>query len=260
MSVPFDASGRDGDIALTTWPTESFRLPDAIATYQVRGTTYLVTANEGDSRHWDAYSEEARVKHLGHDRLPPICESVAASIDMSVEELQRDENLGRLRITLAQGLAADGSCYETLYSFGGRGISIWTTDGRLVSDTGAEFEAVTAAQTPALFNSDHGEVEPGGRSDDKGPEPEGLALGKVGGRTYAFIALERIGGVMVYDITDPAAPTFVQYTNNRDATTNSGDLGPESVTFIKGDDSPLGKPLIAVANEVSGSTTLYNLR
>lgn len=258
--VAFDPSDRDDTTALSTWPTQSLRLPDAIAAYQTKGTTYLVTANEGDSRDWDAYSEEARVMDLGNDGLPPICEAVAASVRMTVAELQRDENLGRLKITLAQGLAPDGACYQTLYSFGGRGISIWTTDGQLVADTGDEFETVTAAQAPALFNSDHEEVEPDGRSDDKGPEPEGLTIGKVAGRTYAFVALERIGGVMVYDITTPHSPTFVQYVNNRDAGTNDGDLRPESVTFINGEHSPTGTPLIAVANEVSGSTTLYDVR
>lgn len=255
--VPFDASDKDDVIDLRTWPTQSFRLPDAIATYQVKGTTYLVTANEGDSRDYDAYGEEARVKDLGDDGLPPMCESVADEAGTTVQELQEDETLGRLKITLAQGYSEADDCYATLYSFGGRGFSIFTTDGQLVADTGAQFEQTTAAQIPDWFNSSNDEAEFDNRSDDKGPEPEGVTIGKIGGTTYAFVLLERVGGVMVYDISKPSSPVFVTYVNNRDFATDSGDLGPEGVAFISGDDSPTGKPMLAVGNEVSGSTTLY---
>jgi hypothetical protein len=86
-----------------------------------------------------------------------------------------------------------------------------------------------------------------------------VALGTIDGHTYAFVTLERIGGVVVYDVSNPAAPTFVQYINNRDfsGTDPAGDLGPEGITFIKAADSPTGQPLLAVANEISGTVTLY---
>jgi hypothetical protein len=85
-----------------------------------------------------------------------------------------------------------------------------------VYDSGAEFERITAERYPEVFNSNHDRTEFDNRSDDKGPEPEGVAIAKLWGRTYAFIGLERIGGVMVYDISNPYAPQFVQYLNNRD--------------------------------------------
>ncbi len=257
--VPFDPSNEDGGIELATWPVQTFRQPDAITSFQVKGRTYLVTADEGDSRDWDGYSEEIRVKDLGEDGLPPVCPSVADEAGMGVEELQEDEHLGRLHITTAQGLAEDGSCYETLYGFGGRGISIWSTDGELVADTGAELEQITAAAAPAYFNSNNDEAGFDSRSDDKGPEPEGVTVGKVRGHHYAFVALERVGGVMVYDVTAPSSPEFVTYVNNRDFAADGGDLGPESLTFVTGDDSPTGDPVLIVANEVSGSTTLYGV-
>jgi Ca2+-binding RTX toxin-like protein len=113
------------------------------------------------------------------------------------------------------------------------------------------------------------------RSDDKGPEPEGVTTGVINDRTYAFIGLERIGGVLTYDVTDPTNPKFIQYINNRDfsvefdpeaatsgesdAWRKAGDLGPEGLTFISAQDSPNGKPLLAVANEVSGTTTLFEI-
>ena len=256
--VAFDASDRDGLNLRTYANVRTFRQPDAIASYQVRGTTYLVTADEGDTRDWDGYSEEIRVGDLGKNGLKPACESVRTGAGFA--------GLARLKITKADGLNAAGTCYETLHGFGGRGISVFTTDGRLVSSSGDEFERLTAAAVPAFFNSDHGSSSFDNRSDDKGPEPEGVAIGKVAGRTYAFIGLERIGGVMVYDVSDPARPAFVTYTNNRDFSVSgstdlarAGDLGPEGMAFIPADESPTGRPLVAVGNEVSGTTTLLDV-
>lgn len=135
-----------------------------------------------------------------------------------------------------------------------------------MSSSGAELERTTAAAIPTFFNSDHGTSSFDNRSDDKGPEPEGLTVGKVAGRAYAFLGLERVGGVMVYDITDPARPRLVTYSNNRDFSVSgardlarAGDLGPEGLAFIAGDESPTGRPLVAVGNEVSGTTTLFDV-
>jgi hypothetical protein len=134
---------------------------------------------------------------------------------------------------------------------------------RLRYDSGALFEQITAALLPTEFNSNNDENGSfDSRSDDKGPEPEGLTVGDVDGRTYAFIGLERIGGIMVFEVTDPEAPSFVQYLNNRDFSGDAeagtaGDLGPEGLLFIPAGDSPTGAPLLVVTNEVSGSTTIY---
>ncbi|MFK5688331.1 choice-of-anchor I family protein [Ornithinimicrobium sp. LYQ92] len=270
--VAFDPSDRDGGIALGTWPVQGFRLPDAIDSYRVRGTDYLVTANEGDARDYDAYSEEARVKDLGEDGIPPVCDGVAAQAGMSVEELQADENLGRLTVTLAQGLDEDAGCYAELFTYGTRGFSIVDGEGTVVFDSGSEFEEVIAEAVPEYFNSNHSETNLEGRSDDKGPEPEGVVLGEVDGRTYAFIGLERIGGVMVYDVTDPTDASFVTYVNNRDfsvsvedsedvdaALAAAGDLGAEGLAFVPAAQSPTGSPLVIVGNEVSGTTTFFEV-
>ncbi|MGB5592754.1 MAG: PEP-CTERM sorting domain-containing protein, partial [Crocosphaera sp.] len=102
------------------------------------------------------------------------------------------------------------------------------------------------------------------RSDDKGPEPEAITIGVVGEQIYAFIGLERIGGIMVYNVTDPNNPFFVTYTNNRDFTQDvtsplAGDLGPEGLLFIDPEDSPTDSPLLVVTNEVSGTTSIYGV-
>lgn len=264
--VPFDPSDRDDAIDLGTWPVKAFRLPDAIASFTVRGRTFLVTADEGDTRDWDGYSEEVRVADLGTDGLAPVCPSVAERAGTTLENLVADENLGRLQVTSAQGLRADGACYRTLHGFGSRGVSVFSTDGRLVGSTGARLERVTAAALPDHFNSDHGVSVFDDRSDAKGPEPEGVVTGRVGGTPYAFVGLERVGGVVVLDLSRPARPRFATYVNTRDFSvdgetdvTAAGDLGPEGLAFVTRADSPTGRPMLAVAHEVSGSTRLYDV-
>ncbi|MBG6237454.1 2',3'-cyclic-nucleotide 2'-phosphodiesterase (5'-nucleotidase family) [Mycetocola sp. CAN_C7] len=261
-----DASDRDPrdapTINIETYPgLHGVYMPDSISTYRSNGTTYLVTANEGDSREWGDFIDAARVKDLGDD-LPPVCDT------SSLAGLTGDADLGRLTIITDLGLSESGDCYDELYAFGGRSFSVWTTDGDLVYDSGDSLEQITAAANPAFFNSNHSESNAEGRSDDKGPEPENLTIGTVDGRTYAFIGLERVGGVAVYDITDPAAPTFVTYLNNRNFAesvedggdlASAGDLGPEGLAFIPATTSPTGTPMLAVGNEVSGTTTLFSI-
>ncbi|MDN4476912.1 choice-of-anchor I family protein [Demequina sp. SYSU T00192] len=249
-----DASNRDGGVSIQTWPIHGLYMPDAIASYTVDGETYLVTANEGDAREWGDYEEP-----VGYDDLVLCDDNPAAG-------LGDNELLGRLDFTPESGLSADGSCYEELYAFGARSFSIWTTDGAQVFDSGDDFEQITAAAAPESFNASNTNNELDNRSDNKGPEPEGVTIGEVEGRTYAFVGLERVGGVMVYDVTDPAASTFVTYVSNRDfgfdpedELASAGDLGPEGLAFIPAADSPSGAPLLAVANEVSGTTTLFEI-
>lgn len=260
-----DASDRDGGIDIRTFEgLKGVYMPDGLNAYTAGGETYLVTANEGDAREWGDYVEASRVKNLAGDGYGPVCENLSA--------LTADAELGRLNVTIENGFDADAGCYSELYAFGGRSFSIWTTDGTQVFDSGDDFERITAAAAPEFFNSNHSESNFEGRSDDKGPEPESVAIGEVDGRTYAFIGFERVGGVAVYDITDPAAASFVTYINNRDFSVSvedaedpaavlpqAGDLGAEGLTFIPASESATGEPLLAVANEVSGTTTLFSL-
>lgn len=275
--VPMDISDKDGKINIRTAPVKGILQPDSIAAYEVDGTTYLVTANEGDARDWEAYSEEERIKKLGGKKLAPICEGYAGMTAGEIEEFQADENAGRLKITTAFGLNEEKNCYEDLYTYGGRSFSIFTADGTRVFDSGAEFEELTAKLLPEYFNTNHTENELESRSDDKGPEPEGVTLGEINGRTYAFIGFERLGGVMVYDITDPAKPAYTAYINNRDFSINMeklaeegddavkaglekvGDLGAEGLAFVPAKDSPNGENLLIVGNEVSGTTTVFQV-
>ncbi len=102
------------------------------------------------------------------------------------------------------------------------------------------------------------------RSDDKGPEPEGVTVASLFGRTYLFVMLERIGGVVVYDIENPAKPELVQYINTRDfsadtETAAAGDLGPEAARVVPAELSPNGKALLLVSNEASGSFRVFEI-
>ena len=270
-AVAADVSDSDGRIGFGTWPVRSLMMPDTLTAVSISGEDYLLTANEGDSRDWEGYSEEIRVKDFGADGIAPLCESVAADAGMSIEELQRDENLGRLKATTADGLSADGSCYEQIHGFGGRSFSILDTEGNVVFDSRDEFERITAEAVPDFFNSDNAESTFDDRSDDKGPEPEAIEVGSFGGRTFAFIGLERVGGVMVYDITRPDDAEFVTYYNNRNFGVGdlgadldaAGDSGPESIVFVPADrmETPVDgvAGMLVIGNEVSGTTTFYHV-
>ncbi|MCK6480311.1 MAG: choice-of-anchor I family protein, partial [Planctomycetes bacterium] len=240
-----DGAGSSGAIRIDTWPVRGLHMPDGIAVYTVGGVDYFVTANEGDSRE-DWFEEEARVKDLA---LDPAAFPDAA-------DLKNDDFIGRLTVTTTLGDTDDDGDFDALYSFGARSFSIWDQDGNRVFDSGDQFEQRIADLFPAHFNSDHAANNFDNRSDNKGPEPEGVALGRIRGRTCAFVGLERIGGVMVYDVTDPFDPFFVEYRNPRDFGGDpeggtAGDLGPEGIDFeARG---PRGKPILVVGNEVSGT-------
>lgn len=251
-----DVSNEDGGINIANWPVWGMYQPDGIAAYAVGGFNFLVTANEGDSRDYDGFSEETRVADLKLDHRdirPDVW-----------KKLQKEENLGRLSTTVAPGFTEGGKRVDAIFAYGARSFSIWNADGNLVWDSGDQFELITAMTFPDQFNASNDNNSFDNRSDDKGPEPEGVALGEIDGATYAFIGLERIGGIMIYDVSNPTAPVFQDYVNNRDFTADpespeAGDLGPEGLVFIPGGDSPNGEPLLVVANEISGSTTIYQV-
>ncbi|WP_299269214.1 choice-of-anchor I family protein [Halorientalis sp.] len=264
-----DTSNEDGGVNIRNWPINGILQPDAIGAYSPDGETYIVTANEGDGRDYDGFSEEAEVSELDLDPDAFDVDEIAG-ID-SVEELQQPENLGAKGVTTTLGDTDDDGLYEEIYVFGGRSFSIFDTDGEMVFDSGSDFERITAERFPENFNNDNAESDPDGRSDNKGPEPEGLSIGRIGDHYYAFVGLERVGGVMVYDITDPESPVFVDYINERDFSVNideqiadgdapsfaAGDLGPEGLAFASVEESPTDDPLVFVGHEISGTTTIF---
>lgn len=267
-----DASDEDGGIdtnsgtpvaRIVPQPVRGLYLPDAIASFRHRGTDFLITANEGDARaDWPGFNEETRVReHCAAGGLDP------AVFGPNAARLLFDSNLGRLRITNtpnggSAGRNALGQC-EALYAFGARSITIWAGNGaKRVWDSGDTLERVTlaASQTSGgafAFNASHDNNTLDGRSPTKGPEPEGIAIGQVGKSIYAFVGLERVGGIAAFDISNPFEPRFVSYVNTRNGVT--GDRGPEGVAFIAAKHSPNGKPLLIVGHEVSGTTAIFQI-
>jgi hypothetical protein len=251
-----DPSNRDGGINIATWTgVKGMYQPDAIASYEYRGRTFLVTANEGDARDYDGFSEEARGADLYEDGI--ISTSDVPGIDENAQ-------LGRLNSTTAPPYGDTSN----LYAYGARSFSIWDgATGALVFDSGDALEKLIAAVYPDDFNSTNDENDSfDNRSDDKGPEPEGVVIGRIEGRTYAFIGLERIGGIVAYDVSNPYAPVFMDYLNNRNFDPDAdceafecGDLGPEGLHFVAKEDSPNGQALLIVGNEISGTTTVYGI-
>ncbi|MEO0914722.1 MAG: multifunctional hydrolase/phosphatase/nucleotidase, partial [Pseudomonadota bacterium] len=221
-----------------------FRMADAITSFEIGGETYIATANEGDSRDFD----EDRVGDLVEDGL----------IDESVDTT----GLERLEVSTTDGDTDGDGDIDVLHTFSSRSFSIFDGDGNLVFDSGPEFEQIIANLAPERFNDDDGD-DGEDRSDAKGPEPEAIITGEVDGATYAFIGLERDSGIMIYDISDPANASFVNYIPPAFVdSTPAEDVarhGPETIAFIPAEESTTGVAQIAVAYEISGSTIVYEV-
>jgi hypothetical protein len=250
----FDASDKDGAIRIQPWPVLGLYQPDGVANYNSNGRRYIVTANDGKDRDSQGFTERAQVGELKLDprRFP------------QANELQRPENLGRLRVSKATGDLNGDGLIDALHAFGGRSFSIWDEQFHLVFDSGDQFERIIAQSLPEFFNSDHEEHNFDGRSAAKGPEPESVVVTSLGTRTIAVIGLERQSGLLVYDVTNPKQPVFEQFVNTRDLSApagprTGGDLGPEGLLVIPADQSPTGQPLLVVANEISNTTSLYEI-
>ncbi len=237
-SNALDASNEDSGINIQAWPVLGMYQPDAIATYQQGSQTYILSANEGDARDYDGFSEEARVKDVDLDsrRYP------------EVDTLQQEQNLGRLKITTTQGDRHLDGDYEKLYSYGARSFSIWNTKGKQIFDSKSDFETLLQS-----FQENEGfDVWTDSRSDDKGPEPESIVVGQLAGNSYAFIGLERTSGIFIYDITNPKRSHAVTYIDIK----AQGDIAPEGLVFIPRDDK-MG--WLLVTNEVSNTISLYEI-
>ena len=215
--------------------------PDGIAEVTINGVSYILTANEGDAREWgsgaDAYSDIAQF------------------------------NIDGARIDTVNNALKDGLAEDKKYLFGARSFSIWSLNSgaaKLVYDSGNEFEKRTAEYFPENFNASHTNNDLDSRSGRKGPEPEYVIALRAGKRAFAVIGLERIGGIMVYDISSPASPVFYDYINTRDFSgselSRMGDLGPEGLCAVEASASPSRTPLIFVANEVSGTVAVFEMK
>jgi len=231
-----DASDRSSSIEIRPWPNVvGMPQPDGMDSYIVDGVIYFVTANEGDARDYDGYSEEVRVDDLVLD----------PAVFPDASDIQMEDQLGRLKTTTANGdTDADGDT-DVIYSYGARSFSIYDMNGTLVFDSGNEFVR--------RLKDLEGDNYVKNRSDDKGSEPESVTIATIGNEIYAFIGLERQSSFFIYNITDPAKAFYAGY-GKRD-----GDIGPEDSVFIPASESPNGKDLLVTSNEVSGTVTVFEV-
>lgn len=266
---PLDTSnGDDGGPLLRSW-TNVFGMyqPDAIATYELpftkrvrctkgpdKGTkrcprterkTFVATANEGDVRDWSFFSEEAEVADLTLD---------SAAFAASATDA---DQLGELKVTSTLGDRDGDGDYDRLYAFGGRSLSVLDASGAVVDDTGGQLEQLSQSLDAGNFNkSNSAGSSVDNRSDDKGPEPEALDVGRVAGHQYAFVAAERSGGIYAYDLTATKGEARYAdaYLNTRES-----DLGPEGALFLPAAESPTGGPLLLLTYEVTSTVAAYSV-
>jgi hypothetical protein len=239
LSNAIDPSNQDGTISFRNVPVVGLYMPDAISSYSAGGQTYYVMANEGD-----AFVDDSDIIRFGNAAVT-LDPTVFNGVDLPSEaELKPDSVLGRLNIVRdgRDGSASIDNMTE-IVSLGGRSFSIRDADGNLVFDSGNLLDVEAAAR--GLYMDS--------RSDDKGVEPEGVEIFQIGGRTLAFIGLERTStsAVAMFDITDPNAVSFLDFIVGL-----PGDQRAEGLAAFEVD----GLYYLAVSNEApSTRTTLFLL-
>lgn len=268
-----DTSDTDG-ISISREPVLGMYMPDGMTLYQAGGKTYLVTANEGDARDYKSggsgYAEEVSVKDisskvkLDRSNYSGYTDEEWAQLQSDLPSLmKKDGRLGNLTVTSSVYTVTGATYYDALYTFGGRSFSIWDASeiaAGPVFDSGSQFERIIAEQLPAYFNVSNDKTKKDARSKSKGPEPEDAKTGVINGQTYAFIGLERVGGIMAYNVTNPVSASFAGYVNSRSFDDpETGDSGPEGLQFVPAEASPTGKALLLAGNETTGTVAVYEI-
>ena len=273
-SLQIDASDKDGGVNFKSYPgLYGMYQPDTISSFSWKGANFIVSANEGDAREYffDTTNEADCIAKGGVDFdeddgcLAYIDESRVEDLTLAAnfDYLNNDDNdIGRLKVTTVKGDNNNDGQYESLYAYGARSFTIWDSNGLVVFDSGDDIGRITASVHGEAFNNNEDENKGDTRSDDKGAEPEALTIGTIGERTFAFIGLERMGGIMIYDITNPYDVQFEDYFYNRGLIAGAeitGDLAPEGMTFIPREQSATGEPLLIIGNEISGSIAVWEV-
>lgn len=232
-----DVSDNDGGVFFNPWKVKGVYMPDGIAVLPNNNIPLVYTANEGDSREYSGYSEIRRVSHASVVLDPTAFPNPA--------EWKQNNKLGRLNITTTLGDTDGDGDFDELYSFGGRSFSIWNGEtGVQVFDSKNEVDKKTFEYLP-------GSLYPDNRSDDKGAEPEGITIGRVGNKNLLFVGLERANAIMVYELTNPQRPEFRQWLPTG--------IAPEGVLFIAAEDSPTGKSLLVASCETDGVVKVFTI-
>lgn len=272
--LQIDASDKDGGVNFKSYPgLYGMYQPDTISSFSWKGANFIVSANEGDAREYffdvtdeadcaakgglDYDEDDGCLAYIDESRVEDL--TLAANFDYLNND---DDDIGRLKVSTVKGNTNDDGQYESLYAYGARSFTIWDSNGLVVFDSGDDIGRITASVHGEAFNNNEDENEGDTRSDDKGAEPEALTIGTIDERTFAFIGLERMGGIMVYDITNPYDVQFEDYFYNRgviEGADITGDLAPEGMVFVPAEQSATGEPLLIIGNEISGSIAVWQI-
>ncbi|MFD2939328.1 choice-of-anchor I family protein [Flavobacterium notoginsengisoli] len=224
-----DVSDLDDKIAFNPWKVKGLFMPDAISHFSANNVPYFVTANEGDAREYNAYTDIKRMKSVKLD--------ATAFPDAT---LKLDVNLGRLNLVTDMGDTDGDGDLDELVSFGARSFSIWNGNtGKIVYDSKNDLDK--KANAMGLYDDK--------RSDDKGSEPEAVYVAKMGNQNILFVGLERADAFLTYDVTNPNAPQYLQTVKTGDA--------PEGLLFIPASKSPTKRSLLVVSSEGDGTVKIY---
>lgn len=272
--LQIDASDKDGGVNFKSYPgLYGMYQPDTISSFSWKGANFIVSANEGDAREYffdvtdeadctakgglDYDEDDGCLAYIDESRVEDL--TLAANFDYLNND---DDDIGRLKVSTVKGNTNDDGQYESLYAYGARSFTIWDSNGLVVFDSGDDIGRITASVHGEAFNNNEDENEGDTRSDDKGAEPEALTIGTIDERTFAFIGLERMGGIMVYDITNPYDVQFEDYFYNRgviEGADITGDLAPEGMVFVTAEQSATNEALLIVGNEISGSIAVWEI-
>jgi hypothetical protein len=254
-TVTMTIDGSDTDLLkVTTGTVKGLHMPDTIASFVVAGKTYLVTANEGDARVDDR--DVSRFGDVGgNDSMVPILD---ANYPATATGVRANGALGRLNVSRIDGDTDNNGKIDDVTAIGTRSFSIWEVQGdnTLVRthDSGPLDGLLNTLDTGA-YNMNRGTTAQfDTRSDDKGVEPEGLTIFSVDGKTLLALMLERQNGVLLYDITDPNSPLYLDYINTYGSGVAGADpndrlVSPEGSLYISAADSPTGTSLLLVGYE-----------
>ncbi len=227
-----DISDKDAGFLPNPWKAKGMFQPDAISNFEVNGTTYFVTANEGDAREYSAFVDVKRINDVSVVLDPTIFPNAAT--------LKVDTNMGRLNINTKMGDTDGDGDFDELVSFGARSFSIWNgSTGKIVFDSKNDLDK--RAQDLGVYDDK--------RSDDKSVEPESVVVVKMGTKNILFVGLERADALLVYDVTNPVSPVFLQSLKTGDA--------PEGLLFIPAEKSPTKRSLVVVSSEGDGSVKIF---
>lgn len=246
ITQTIDASDKDGAGNGTTIAIndtlKGLPMPDTMVLFTKNGTTLLATANEGDAR--------------GDDGDIARGSTLTANMTSAVALTANNTGIGRLSLLKDQGRDADGKIADPTM-MGTRSFSLWNaTTGALVFDSDSAIEQFVAANDATTFNMNSGNLtQMDTRSDDKGPEPEALAFGRIDGKDFIFVGAERQNGIFQFDITDLNNVSIVGYFNSVTSSADSGGsfISPESILFLDAASNPSGKNLLVIGFEGTGS-------